>query len=521
MTAPGVAGPTDEKWSVLPLRIVALAVFYVGTGSLALEYTFNQTIQTLLWPPVGIALAALLIWGRRLWPGVWLGSFGSVTLHGIPAVTALGIASGTTLMVFVGALLMDRVFAFRPALERVRDVLVLVLVGGALATIIAATVGVTMVWLAGRVPASEIGRVFLIWWRGDFGSVVAFAPLVLLMKSDRPAWRRLFGHVEFWIVMGIALALLFITFSGIVSLGQQRIAFWLIYLVLVWSAFRIGIRGTVVINAVALLVSAVAFTRGLGPFALGDPYDGPEVFWFFLVTTSCTSLAFAAAVRQRDVAEEQIQRDLAAKLRFEREQLVTRERERIMREVHDGIGGQLVSVLSMLQRGSATTDEVSEAVRRTLDDMRIMIDSYDASSLSFPEMLGRLRARLDAVLRRNGLRATWKIESPAALHDFDPSQALHSLRIIQEAIANVVQHAEATEVEIRIHAPAEARRGTIAIEIIDNGTGSTTGSPTGGRGIRNMQSRAEALGAEFRFEMGATGSTVALLIPLAGVGTRG
>lgn len=505
-----------EEWSALALQVLALTAVYLGTGRLALEYTFNQTIATLLWPPVGIALASLLIWGRRLWPGAWLGSFGSVALHGVPVPFAMGIATGTALMVFVGALLMERVFAFRASLERVRDVLVLVLVGGALAALIAASVGTTMVWLAGRVPTSEIGRVFSVWWRGDFGSVVAFAPLILLMQSDRPAWRRLFRNAEYWIATGVALALLWITFSGIASLGQERLAFRLVYLVLVWSAFRIGIRGAVVINAIVLFVSAVAFTQGLGPFALGDPYDGPEVFWLFLVTTSCTSMAFAAAVRQREVAEEQVKLDTIEKMRLEREQLINRERERIMREVHDGIGGQLTSVLSMLQRGGATTDEVSEAVRRTLDEMRIMIDSHDASSLSFSEMLGRLRARLDAVLRRNGLRAAWKVESSAALDALDPNQALHSIRIIQEAVANVVQHAGATEVEVRIHAPPDASHTAIAIEITDNGTGSMPRSPTGGRGIRNMKSRADALGAEFRFETGETGSTVALLIPLPG-----
>jgi signal transduction histidine kinase len=146
--------------------------------------------------------------------------------------------------------------------------------------------------------------------------------------------------------------------------------------------------------------------------------------------------------------------------------------------------------------------------------MRIMIDALEASDIGLPEMIGRLRSRLEPVLRRNGLRASWTIEGLDALVDIDPSRALHVLRIIQESIANVVQHAQASVVEIRAFA-MDATAQIVAIEIVDDGVGSDPDSTGKGRGIRNMKARAQALGADLRFENRESGYAVRLLMPVS------
>jgi signal transduction histidine kinase len=227
-----------------------------------------------------------------------------------------------------------------------------------------------------------------------------------------------------------------------------------------------------------------------------------------------TALTMAAALAQRDSAEARRERETAERLRVEREHLLAHERERITREMHDGLGGQLVSVLSMVQRGNASANEVAEAIRRALDDMRIVIDSLEAKETGFTELLGKLRARLEPLLRRNGLRFEWRVEDIPALDSFEPEQSLHALRIIQEAVSNAIQHARASVVGISI-APSGTCNDMIEIEIRDDGVGLTFGDRPNGRGVHNMKVRADALGADLRIEAADPGRRVVLLIPHA------
>lgn len=190
-STPSDTGSAEVGWSVFSLQVAALAGAYIASGWFGLEFASYQEHATLIWPPTGICLAALIIGGRRLWIGVWLGAFTLSLMNGSPVSVCLGIAAGNTLMPLVGALLLERVFDFRPTLERVRDVVALVLAGGALPATISAGIGVATLWLHGSIPVSKIPAVLSIWWAGDLGGIVAVAPLLLLLKSGRPAWRSL------------------------------------------------------------------------------------------------------------------------------------------------------------------------------------------------------------------------------------------------------------------------------------------------------------------------------------------
>ena len=237
-----------------------------------------------------------------------------------------------------------------------------------------------------------------------------------------------------------------------------------------------------------------------------DP-DGKVVGFYALVVDVSES-------KRADAEHRQV---VAESFRLEGQQLLLKQRERIMREMHDGLGGQLVSLLSMVQRGHATVDEVTDALRRALDDMRIMIDTLETTEIGFQEQLGKLRARLEPLLRRNGLRLKWQIADLAVLDAFEPEQSLHALRIIQEAVTNVIQHAGATQVTIQVSI-IDSDDETVEIEIRDNGIGPMTVTAPGGRGVRNMKARADELGAELRLESADPGRRVLLLIPVRMLG---
>src|SRR5262245_39269580 len=136
MTAPTRSGRLAASGWML-----VLALAYFASAKLGLGLASATPSVTAVWPPTGIALAALVLWGRRLWPGVLLGAFLANVTTDVPVYTAAGIAVGNTLEAVVGAWLLDRV-GFRPTLDRLRDIFALVLLAAIVSTAISATIGV-------------------------------------------------------------------------------------------------------------------------------------------------------------------------------------------------------------------------------------------------------------------------------------------------------------------------------------------------------------------------------------------
>jgi signal transduction histidine kinase len=215
---------------------------------------------------------------------------------------------------------------------------------------------------------------------------------------------------------------------------------------------------------------------------------------------------FVAAFRS---AEDQ--RDALA-----REQVLARERERIMREMHDGVGGHLVRTLSMLEGRGAPPAELARSLRAALDDMRLVIDSLDPDVMDLGSVLGTIRERLEPGLDREGLRFDWQVAPLADLPALGPEQSLHVLRILQEAITNVLRHARAT----RIRVECGAERGVsgepgVFVAIEDDGVGMAE-QARGGRGLGNLRRRAAELGARLELGPGRDGRGVRVHLWLPG-----
>jgi signal transduction histidine kinase len=232
--------------------------------------------------------------------------------------------------------------------------------------------------------------------------------------------------------------------------------------------------------------------------------------------------AFREAEGQRDLLARRIEEkrveleERSFELRaLEHDRLIGLERERIMREMHDGVGGHLVRTLSMLEGREADRGELADALREALDDMRIVIDSLDPSADDLAIRLGMLRTRLERSLARSGVMLAWRLDPLVPEPILGAEASLHVLRIVQEAVTNAVRHASATTltVAMRSHAGPGGVPG-IVIEVSDDGIGWKPARPTG-RGTANMRRRAELIGAtlEIGARDAAPGTRVALFIP--------
>jgi signal transduction histidine kinase len=202
---------------------------------------------------------------------------------------------------------------------------------------------------------------------------------------------------------------------------------------------------------------------------------------------------------------------------LEKEQAIVAERARLMRDMHDGIGGQLISTLSLVESGQASQDKVAAALRECIDDLRLAIDSLEPTDEDLVPLLGNLRYRVEPRLRARGIGLDWEVGDVPRLAYMTPQNVLHVLRILQEALTNVIKHAGASHVCVATR--CEGSR--VLIDIRDDGKGLSEGrGPAAGHGLANMQQRAQALGGELSLQGSARGTTVTLGLPmtLAGAG---
>jgi signal transduction histidine kinase len=209
----------------------------------------------------------------------------------------------------------------------------------------------------------------------------------------------------------------------------------------------------------------------------------------------------------------ELERSLVRMKDMEREQALSAERERIMRDMHDGVGGQLVQALSIAS-SRPELQPIEEPLRSCLAELRLIIDSIEPVNGDLASVLGMMRVRMSRRLSKAGIQLRWKVEDIPALSDFGPSRVLHISRIVHEAIANSLKHSGTKEITLGARVACDDQGDSILIEIADKGSGFETPA-TRGRGLVNMQRRAEELDAELNIDSTNLGTTVRLMLPTA------
>lgn len=220
--------------------------------------------------------------------------------------------------------------------------------------------------------------------------------------------------------------------------------------------------------------------------------------------------ATAVMLRQRVAEVEAELRGTYEELRARREaEAVERERARLMRDLHDGLGGELASILALADAVTPSSREIAGHARAALADMRLIISSLEDYGGDLSLVLGAWRERAEPQLRAAGLRLIWNVGDVPQLEMLGPAQALDVLRIVQEAATNVIKHANATRLRVDVSGQGEG----VAVAICDDGE--TFAPAGGGDGIRNMRARAARLGAELTIGREAGETCVRLLLPRA------
>ena len=213
-----------------------------------------------------------------------------------------------------------------------------------------------------------------------------------------------------------------------------------------------------------------------------------------------------------DENRRQLQSNFQQLRQMENEQILAYERERLAREIHDGMGGHLVSTLAMIHSGNASLPTIADAIQDSLNDLRLMIDSMDISENDLETLLGMFRSRITPRLKKCDLTLNWHIDDLPPLKHFGPREALHILRILQETVSNSIKHAQADRLSLVARTLLHANGDTaISIELSDNGCGMADGRRDG-KGLKNMRYRAQKIGARLHIDSDTTGTRVQLLL---------
>lgn len=199
---------------------------------------------------------------------------------------------------------------------------------------------------------------------------------------------------------------------------------------------------------------------------------------------------------------------------IERRETLAQERQRLLEDMHDGLGSSLMSALRVVEQRRAEVD-VAQLLRECIDDLKLTIDSLEPVSADLLLLLATLRYRLGPRLEAAGITLTWDVEDLPPLPWLDPRSALHVLRILQEVFTNILKHGNATAIRVQARAEADA----VTVRVHDNGTpfdpATDAATSHAGRGLANLHRRAQAIGASLAWQAEAQGTWFALRLAIA------
>jgi len=280
--------------------IALLAIVYLIAGKLGLQVAFVHPNATAVWPPTGIALAALLVWGYRVWPGIFLGAC-VVNVATVGSVaTSMGIAVGNTLEGLVGAYLINRFANGSHAFDRPTDVFKFAALAGLGSTMVSATIGVTSLAVGGDADWATYGSIWLTWWLGDAAGALIVAPVLMLWSASlRVHWR--WDQAMEAALVGLLIVLAGSSiFGGLVFRHFQPYPLeFLCAPLLVWTAFRFTQREAATATFLISGFALVGTLRGYGPFARGTPHESLLLLQTFMGIMAMIALSVVAAVSER------------------------------------------------------------------------------------------------------------------------------------------------------------------------------------------------------------------------------
>ena len=466
--------------------LVAIGVIYFALAKGGLALASIHPSATPIWPPTGVALAAVLLWGYRTWPAIFMAAvIVNATTAGSVA-TAIAIATGNSLEAVVGAYLINRWSSGCNTFSTPNSVAKFALICFVIATPISASIGLTSLATAGYIEWTNFADAWVTWWLGDVAGALVIAPVIVLWASSQ---YHAFNRNEFLETVGVlatAAAVGLIAFSPLIEQTPSRDPLgFLAILPMLWAALRRGPRDTATVALVLAGITIWGTLTGGGPFTTADLNVSFLLVLMFLISITVPSLLLSADVDVRKKAEESLRRaqiDLERKVaeRTQELELANAAKSRFLamashdlRQPLHALGLFVAQLRTPLKSGERTkTIERVDATRKEMDEMfnsLLDISRLDAGILTpkiteFPiaRLLQKIETRFDQATREKGLRLRVR-RSDAWVR----SDAMLLERILLNLVSNAVRYT----LRGRIIVGCRRRGEMLRIEVWDSGPG--------------------------------------------------
>lgn len=298
-----------RRLATAALRILALTAAYYGSARIGLleQVEVAGVVVTPLWPPTGIAVSCLLLFGLSVWPGIALGTLFTMFSIGPPSITltSLGIILGNTLAPICAYLMLRRV-GFRTALDRLRDGVALVVLGAFAGMLVSATVASASLLVTGELPANGFWPTWVAWWAGDAMGVLIVAPLLLALRRARlPRDIGLARWAE-----ATALVLASVGVAALATRASIAVLF-LVFPLIVWAALRFQLGGAAPCTLLVSVLAVTAATDRAGPFSRHGIVEVMVNLQALNGSTALTALLLSAIITEQNAIRRKIERACA------------------------------------------------------------------------------------------------------------------------------------------------------------------------------------------------------------------
>ena len=354
--------------------IVLLAAAYLVAAKLSLLLAIPPGYATAVWPPSGIALAALLLLGVRAWPGIWLGAaLTNLTVAGSPLVAVL-IATGNTLEAVAAATWIQRSVKRSDYFSSVEDV-IRFMVLSALAALIAAVVGVVSLGLTGAMHWSDFALNAWTWWQGDASGMLIVAPLIISWAlAERPRWPLSKAIEAAVVAMSLALATMFI-FGGATPAGEGIPLAFFAFPFMIWVALRFGRREVTTASTIVCAIAIWHTLHGQGVFALGTTNTSLLFLLAYTGTLVITGLVLSAVIVERERAMT------ALRASHDRLELAVEERTLELEVANQSLRAEL-----------GEYERQAEVLRQSEERFRLIVDGVKDYAIIMLDRMGKVAA---------------------------------------------------------------------------------------------------------------------------------
>jgi len=477
------------------LAVNALVAFlYAITGWMGLQFPYFGEHVTLLWIPAAIALAALVLGGPAIVPGVFVGSLAlNVTIDPGHVGQGIAIAVGNTLGPVLSSHLLVHAFRFRPQMDRVRDALAYAGSGVLGTSVVTSTLGVLSLYAFGDVLRADLLTAWAAWLAGDgAGLLIVGPPILTWLSVPDPTLIKPVSRLE-KTSLGISVVL----FSTIVLVYGREIptlpyAFGPLF---VWSLLRLGPRGVSLAVAFVAACLMVGTPLGIGPFSFDSETAGMLSLWVFVVAVGSAAILASALISERDRALDN--------------------QARLMRELDHRVKNTLATVIALAERSADTAGDMRDYLERFVGRLRAVARTHEGMArskwhpMNLADIVAMTLAPFDGAV-------AYPVHPNGEKVQIDTVRVAPVTMLLHELATNAAKYGAWSRPGGRVSvAWKSSAKGDLVFSWTENGGPAVTSTPSPGYGLRLIEGLVHhELGGEAEFEFAENGLVCRVRIPL-------